>query len=221
MVIYNLAQGRKRTVLFSSVYYLLTILPVLFLEGHAFHLHNYVPAVGIGLLVAPVVDDLLKTARGWRHSAAPAAAGGLIVLLGVMCFTKVRANETHFLRPDLLLPQDFVLRRAVISRNAFEDLAAKVPFGNPPRRFFMVFESEGSWYEENVVAALGRGSALRLFYSDPDLDVRFHDRGDTLSAFDPRDSMILFFDHMGRFFTPDEMDDRGGSTVTPVEPRPR
>lgn len=221
MVVYNLAKGRKRTVLLASAYYLLTILPVLFLEGHAFHLHNYVPAVGIALLIAPIVEDFLETARKWRSTAAPAAAGGIIVLLAIVCFTKVRANETNFLRPDLPLPQDFVLRRAVISKNAFDDLAAKTRADRPPRRFFMVFTSEGSWYRENVVAALGRGSALKLFYSQPDLDVRFHDRGDTVSGFDPRESGILFFDHMGRLFTPEEMEAKGSSPVQSLDPEQR
>jgi hypothetical protein len=221
MVVYNLARGRKKIVLLSSAYYLLTIFPVLFLEGHAFHLHNYVPAVGIAILAAPIVEDLLKTVREWKRRAAPATAAGIVVLLSIVCFTKVRANETNFMRPDLPLPRDFVLRRAVISKTVFDDLAVKVPAGRPQRRVFMVYESQGSWYRDNVVAALGRGSALKLFYSEPKLDVRFYERGDTLSGFDPRDSRILFFDYMGRIFTPDEVDAEGNSAVRPLDPGPR
>lgn len=221
MVIYNLAKGRKRIVLFSSAYYLLTILPVLFLQGHAFHLHNYVPAVGIALLAAPVVEDFLKTVREWKQTAAPAAAGALIVLVAMTCFTKVRANETNFIRPDLPLPSDFVLRRAVIAKNAFDGLRAKTRFDRPPRKLFMVYKQGSGWYKNNVTAALGRGSALRLFYSQPDLDVIFHDRGDTLSGYDPQDSEAFFFDHMGRIFTPEEIYREEGSAVRTVEPESR
>jgi hypothetical protein len=221
VVVYNLAKGRGRIVLFSSAYYLFTILPVLFLKNHVFHLHNYVPAVGIAVLLAPVVEDLFSTVRQWRARAASATAWGLIAMLAIMCFTKARANETNFLRPDLPLPKDFVLRRAIIAENVLEDLRSKTRFDRPPRRLFMVYKSETGWYKENVIAALGGESALRLFYSDPDLIVTFADRGDTLSNYEPQTARIFFFDYMGHLFTPEEIGGEPGSGVRTVEPETR
>ena len=68
----------------------------------------------------------------------------------------------------------------------------------------MVYTGESDWYGENVVAALGRESALKLFYSDPGLIVTFADRGDALPEYEPQNSRIFFFDYMGNLSTPDE-----------------
>ena len=219
LVVYNLAKGRKRIVLFSSAYYLLTILPVLFLDGHMFHLHNYVPAVGIVLLAAPVVEDFFEIVRHWNARFVPGIAVLLVGLVALTCLTKVRVNETNYLRPDIRLPKDFVLRRAVVARTAYEDLTAKTRGQDPPDKFFMVYNARKDWYMDNVVTALGRGSALKLFFSDPDLDVTFHEKGDTLYGYDPGNSRIFFFDHMGRCMTPEEMNTEDGSPVQLLGPQ--
>lgn len=204
-VLYNLAKGRTRLVGFASAYYLLTILPVLFLKNHAFHLHNYVPAVGLAVLFAPVAEDFFRVLRHWRAQAASAAAFGLMALVAVMCFTKVRANETNYLRPDLPLPRDFVLRRAIIAQNVFDDLRSKTRFDRPPRRLILIYTQESGWYKENVIAALGRENGFKLFFSDPDLSVTFADRGDAPPPGDPQSARVFYFDYMGNLFSPEEM----------------
>jgi len=218
LVVYSLAKGRKKVVLFSSAYYFLTILPVLFLDGHTFYLHNYIPVVGIVLLAGPAVEDFFEIVRHWNARIVPVTAVLVVALLAVTCWTKVRANETNYLRPDIRLPKDFVLRRAVVARTAYEDLTAKTRGQNPPEKFFMVYNGRRDWYMDNVVAALGRGSALRLFFSDPDLDVTFHEKGDTLNGYDPGSSRIFFFDHAGRFMTPEETGADAGSPVQLLGP---
>jgi len=217
LLIYSLAKGRKRVVIFSTAYYVLTILPLLFLEGHAFYLHNYIPSVGVLCLMAPVVEDLFKVVRDWNRRFVPATAVILIGLAAIICYTKVRANETNYLRPDLPLPNDFVLRRAVIAKHTFDDVTVKGQTQSPPKNLFMVYTSEDGWYKYNVVAALGQGSALKLFYSEPDLNVTFHEKGDTLYGYNVSDSRIFFFDYMGRCFTPEEMDTEEGAAIKPIE----
>ena len=217
LLVYSFAKGRKRIVLLSMAYYLLTILPVLFLEGHAFYLHNYVPSVGILLLIAPVIEDLVKVVRDWNQRFVPVTAVIVIGLAAIICFTKVRANETNYLRPDLPLPNDFVLRRAVIAKRALDDLAVKGLTQSPPKNLFMVYTTENGWYKYNVEAALGQGSALKLFCSEPDMNVTFHEKGDTLYGYNPADSRIFFFDYMGRCFTPEEMDSEEGSAIESVK----
>jgi hypothetical protein len=198
---------------------LTTILPVLFLDGHTFYLHNYVPAVGILLLAAPVFEDFFKTVREWTRGAAALAAAGLVVLAVIVCYTKVRANETNFIRPDLPLPKHFVLRRALVARNVYDDLLTKTRAGNPPKNLFMVYTGKADWYKENVMAALGRSSALKLFYSDPGLKVVYLDRGDTPSGFDPDNSAIFFFDYTGHCMTPEEAGGTGVGSARPVQPQ--
>ncbi len=217
LLVYSLARGRKRLVVFSMAYYLLTILPVLFLEGHAFYLHNYLPSVGILVLIAPVIEDLFKTVRDWKRQLVPATAVMVIGLAAITCFTKVRTNEKNYLRRDLPLPNDFVLRRAVIAKNTFDDITLKGRTQSPPKNLFMVYASEDGWYKNNVLAALGQGSALKLFYSEPDMNIAFYDKGDTLFGYNPAESRIFFFDHMGRCFTPEEMHSEEGSAVETVK----
>jgi len=197
----------------SMAYYLLTILPVLFLERHTFYLHNYLPSVGILILVAPVIEDLFKVVREWNRRFVSATAVLVIGLAAVICFTKVRANEKNYLRSDLPLPNDFVLRRALIAKRAFDDISSKGRTESPPKNLVMVYASEDGWYKTNVLAALGQGSALKLFYSDPDLNVMFYDKGDTLFGYNPADSRIFFYDYMGRCFTPEELATEKGSAI--------
>jgi hypothetical protein len=204
LVVYNIAKGRKRIVIFGSAYYLLTILPVLFLEGHTFYLHNYVPVVGIVLLAAPVIEDFFEVLRRGNARLVPGAAVLIVVLVAAICFTKVRANETSYVRPDLPIPKNFVLRRAVIARNVRDDLVARTP-GRPPKKVILIYGGPKDWYMDNVVAALGRGSALRLFFSDPDLDVSFLDSGDARGDYEPATTALFHFDYLGRLRTGEEM----------------
>ena len=134
--------------------------------------------VGIVLLAAPVIEDFFEVLRRGNARLVPGAAVLVVGLVAAICFTKVRANETSYVRPDLPIPKNFVLRRAVISRNVRDDLVARTP-GRPPKRVILIYGGPKDWYMDNVVAALGRGSALRLFFSDPDLVVSFLDSGDT------------------------------------------
>jgi hypothetical protein len=60
---------------------------------------------------------------------------------------------------------------------------------------------------------------VKLFFSDPDLDVTFHEKGDTLYGYDPGNSRIFFFDHMGRCMTPEEMNTEDGSPVQLLGPQ--
>jgi hypothetical protein len=218
LVVYNLAKGRRRTVIFACAYYATTILPVLFLQGHTFYLHDYVPAVGIVLLVAPVLEDFFKAVQDWKREFAPLAAAGLVILAMVVCYTKVRTNETSYIRPDLPLPKNFVLRRELVARNSYNDLMMKTRASNPPKNLFLVYTGKADWYKDNVMAALGRSSALKLFYSEPRLNVAFLDKGEQPRGFDPRNSAILYFDYTGHCMTPDEAGEPGVGPAEPAQP---
>jgi hypothetical protein len=218
LVVYGLARGRQRIVVLSLSYYFLTLLPVLFLEQHAFYLHNYIPSFGMFLLIAPVVQDLFVLVTEWRPKFARVFAVVLVTLVAVMCFTKIRTNETNYLREDILLPKNFVLRRAVIAKNAYDDITTKTDTRRHPRQFFMIYNDRSGWYKDNVTAALGKASAPRLFYSSPNMAVFFHDRGDTLQTYNPANSVMLFFDHTGHCFTADEIGGASGDAMQIVDP---
>ena len=170
------------------------------------------------LLLAPVAQDLFELVTAWRPKFAQVFAVVFVALVAVMCFTKIRANETNFLREDILLPKNFVLRRAVIAKNAYDDITRKTDTRRRPQQFFMIYNDRSGWYKDNVTAALGKASAPRLFYSSPNMAVFFHDRGDTLRTYDPSNSVMLFFDHTGRCFTADEIGGAGGGATQIVDP---
>jgi hypothetical protein len=218
LIVYNLAKGRHALVVFCFAYYLLTIAPVLFLGQHTFYLHNYIPAFGMILLLAPVVEDLDGLLEQQSSRQSRIIAGVLVGFVAVMCISKIRANESNNLRKDILLPKNFVLRRAIIAKNAYDDIKRKTNTTSGKDRLFMIYRERSSWYKDNVVAALGKGSALKLFYSSPDLDVFFKDQGDTLQDYRPAGSQILFFDHMGHCYTSDEMRGTHGDALRIIEP---
>jgi hypothetical protein len=216
LIVYGLARGRGRMVVFSLAYYVLTLLPVLFLQDHRFYYHNYVPFLGMLLLLSPLLDDLNRLLIERRTRVAGLCLVGFVGLVAFMSFTKVRANERNVIT-TAPLARDFVLRRAVVAKNVYDDIKQKrvrVPKGG---KLYMVFKEEGSWFSTNAIAALGDGSALRLFYSDPKLEVFFSDRGDTLQYYHPADSQILFYDHLGHCFTIEEIEEREGSGLRRIE----
>jgi hypothetical protein len=92
----------------------------------------------------------------------------------------------------------------VIARNVRDDRVARTP-GRPPKKVILIYGGPKDWYMDNVVAALGRGSALRLFFSDPDLDVSFLDSGDARGDYEPATTALFHFDYLGRLRTGEEM----------------
>jgi hypothetical protein len=208
-VLFNLTRGRTNGVIVALSYYLLTILPVLFLENHTYFTHTYIPAFGMLIMLGWTIEDFTNMIFRWKPKFAVYIMGAFIVLIPAMSFMQVQANINDKLREDYPLPRDYVLRRAIIAKNVYEDI--KVRKMALPRfgKFFMVFLSKQSWYSNNVQAALGEGSAIKLFFGNPDLQVFFHLRGDTLNAYTPKDSQILFYDHMGHVYTESEVPSKG------------
>jgi hypothetical protein len=217
VVVYNLAKGRHKLVVFSMIYYFLTILPVLFLDKHTFYLHNYIPAVGIIVLLAPVIGDFLGMLRAWKPRLASFAGPTLVTLLAVICFTKVRANETNYISPSVELQRHFVTRRAIVAQNMFDDISRKTRASRSTKRIYLVYQGGGSWYQRNVIAAIGRENGPRLLYSNPKLDVFFYTSGDTLRDYSAGDSEMLFFDMYGHCLTRGEFEAKSGRSARVIE----
>ena len=74
------------------------------------------------------------------------------------------------------------------------------------------------WYSKNVAGALGSGDAFRLFYEDPGLNVVFMNRGETITGYNPDESLILIFDDMGNLYTLEEAQQQTGRpAVTQID----
>jgi hypothetical protein len=121
--------------------------------------------------------------------------------MSVVSYTMVRHNEREQMHGSWGFKKSFVLRRAEIAEAAYRSISSAKAGAPAPDAVIMVYGrpgGKGSFNMRNVIAALGDGSAIRLFYDMPDLDVRF------TSIDDPVSSEITDRTHLYNF------DDGGG-----------
>lgn len=217
LIVYDLARGRKDVVFIGIAWYGLAILPLLILQRHTFYIHNYIPALGMFYLLVPPLTDLRGLLERWSPVFARALPLGLVVVISIISFTKVRANDTTYVRPSVPLVKNFVTRRSAVARAMFNDLTSK---SKVPRdgNLFMVYQQKDGWYNRNVQGAVGREKGVRLFFDAPRLNVSFHLRGDTLDVFDAGRSEIFFYDYTGHCLTPEEFEKEEGVSTELVSP---
>ncbi len=204
LVIYNVARGRGKQTLFALAFYLLTILPLLFLTLHTYYTHLYIPSFGVLYLLAFVVEDFLKALAEWKKSAFNYSPLLFLLILSIICYTKVRENELSSPYSKLLLPDNFVLRRAIMAKNLLVDIEQKDTEKLQHKEIFMIsLSGKETWFSKNVIAAIGGDHALKLLYRDPDLKVHLLDVN-TVPKERPRDSLLFFYDDIGHCFTAEE-----------------
>jgi hypothetical protein len=217
VVIFNLARGRSMVVLIALGYYFITILPVLPLQNHTFFTHTYIPAFGMFLLLGYAIDEFFTLLGAWDKKRAPYYIGIFFLLIPVMSFIQIQKSINTPMREDYALPRNYVLRRAMIAKTACDDIMVRkinLPAGG---KFYMVFMGEQSWYSSNVIASLGHGDAIKLFYNDPELRVFANVKGDTLDGYTAENSQILFYNYLGNFFTNNEIADQQGSAIGEIK----
>lgn len=168
-----LAFRRSRPAWLGFVWFVGLVAPVVMLERQ-FHLY-YVCCALPGLIAS--VAFLVAGHPSVRPGGLPRAAGWVLAALVVAQGAAIEARSGARLKLAPL-PSDFVLRRAVIARNAIGDLAAAgsslgprvVMLGQQPvdvavggtTRTEATDYTRDPWWDENVRGALGGGDALRL-----------------------------------------------------------
>lgn len=214
LVFYNIARGRGKQTLLAIAIFTLTMLPALFLENHVFYLHLYIPSLGILYLLALAFDDFFELLARWNAKVAAHTILGVFLIVSVMSYTAVRTNETSYVRSDFEFPNNFVFRKAVIAKNALEAAEKKTNWTPINGNLYLISISDiDGWYSKNVVAALGRGDAFRLFYDDPGLKVVFLNKGETIQGYDSERSLILIFDDKGHLYTTDDAEKELGRPI--------
>ncbi|MEE9271544.1 MAG: hypothetical protein V3V49_14940 [Candidatus Krumholzibacteria bacterium] len=204
IIIYNIARGRRNVVILGLSFYIMALLPVLFLQGHKAFTHNYVPAFGMLYLVAPVIEDLYSVVSRAGPRFVRVSVATIVVMLAIISYTKVRINETNTIGLDRKLPRNVVFRRASIARNAYDDLMRNKADIYKDGNLVMVYPGDTSWYVQNVIAAVSDGDAFKLFFSAPKLKVQFHADKESLPEYPVR-SAVFFFDYRGHCYTIEEM----------------
>jgi hypothetical protein len=202
LLIYHLFKRRQGAVLFGLSYFLLTILPTLFLQNHTFYLHTYIAMVGILYLVALAVDDVLSLSVFRSHTSRYAVLFVVFVAVSAMSFVMVRKNESNRIIDIEDYPRSFVLRRATTAKNIYDSIIERKPLDISVKKVYMVYgrrqdADQAIWNKGNVQAAMGNGSLIRLIYGNPDLPVIFRDYGDEIEGSDLNISDIYFYDDVG------------------------
>jgi len=212
LVIYNVVRLRVRAVVFSLVFMLATLLPALFLLGHLFYYHTYIPAFGAIYLIGLAIEDMFalmgraQPRTRWQLVVATA----VIVAIAVVSSWKVRVIESRTIDHRTRPMGSFVLRRAIIAKAAHRDLTAKAGDMTGVRRVDMVFGWPGrertGGRPRDLYWAFSNGYAVRVFFDEYDLeDVQLQSVWAPEEYQEGPDRRVFFYDPAGNCYTYDEM----------------
>lgn len=199
LTVYHLARRRWQPVTFAYAYFLATIAPALFLVKHTYYLHTYVPAVGLLLLVAPAVDDVMTAPRLKSVDAQRSVLTVFLLVMIALSYHMVRRNERAVLSGAANYRSSFVIRRAIAAENVWKTVA---PLRSPGARGVMMVYGRvrdmkrAAWQNRNVIEATGKGAALRLLYGSVDLEVDFLPL-EELSGRDAEGTDVFLYDDFG------------------------
>jgi len=221
LVVYHLVRRRFAWVVFALAFFVLGVLPAIVLSLHTFYLHTYVPAFGLLLLIALLVDDVF--ALPWMRAPVVGMLGMAAILGGcfALSLAAARANERSVIREVPRLKSSFVLRRELIAKQALGDLKAKSDGRPEVKQVYMVYGRQENvenavWNVRNFQEAIGKGAAIKLLYGKPKLDVRFKVVGDTIQAFNHQLSDLFVYGDFGNIFTREEASAVIGTDTTSV-----
>jgi hypothetical protein len=209
LVVYNLARLRFAETLLAGSLVLSMLAPLLLLDQHTFFLHTYLPSIGTLLLIGFVVDDFFDLPGIRRDVVQIPVLTAMLIVIFSLSFMKIRQNLSAKLPRSENLTRSFVLRRAKVARQVYVDLMAKTSDPRNVDEIFMVYgrkegHDDAKWNYRNVVEALAKGDAIKLYMSNPDLDVHFKVFGDTLAAKDVERARMFFFGDFGNSYTASE-----------------
>ena len=206
LLAYLLIFGRWRETVFGLIVFVLAVFPMLFLSRHTFYLHTYIPSFGVLYLIAVVVDESRKARWFCKRTVQVAFLAVLLAAVSSLSFIMVRKNVEFRMFDDIEdMPRSFVLRRALIAKNAYDSLVAHEPFDEGVGQVYMVYAREdgkvdAKWNNDNVKAATGWGSLPPLVYGNPRLQTVFKLTGDAVGADVLADSDVYFYDDFGNCF---------------------
>ena len=119
------AWRRTRWIALGAAWWLLTLLPVLPLRGHAYLHYLYTPSAGLAIALAGTLAWMVESAGAGLRAGAIAAWAMACAILVTFAVTTDRALTTRAesRMPGLALPADPYFRKCAAARNAIADLA--------------------------------------------------------------------------------------------------
>jgi hypothetical protein len=211
LIVYNRQKGRWREVVFGVVFILAMILPTLFLVRHYYYYHTYAASFGAIYLLALTFEDGFEALRRFTLGTPQrrlAVAAALVVVIAGLSSWKVRAAEKR-LETEEYPNYSFVLRRANMAQRAYDGLMAKAGNMEGIREVLLLYGDPAEITDDGFVPfmwALAHGSAVNLFFDDPDLEVSMEPRADTHpDSFETPERRLFYYDQAGNIYTASEV----------------
>jgi len=212
LIVYQRQRGRWREVVFGVIFLLTMILPTLFLVRHYYYYHTYAASFGAIYLLALTLEDAfewLKRRFGMGTlQLRLAIASALIVVIAGLSFWKVRANE-RLLDTQEYPNYSFVLKRATLAKQAYEDLMAKAGNMEGVREVQLLYGDPTEITDQGFVPfmwALAHGDAVNMFFDKPDLEVSMEPRfGTDPVSFETPERRLFYYDQSGNIYTATEV----------------
>jgi hypothetical protein len=198
LIAWLVLRRKVRELAFGCMTFLILLAPVLFTHGHIEMFHLYIPLVGAWYVMASAVEAVREmTVVAWRRRLDVAVAG-LVMVAVAGSFAATARNVRAQIRPDIAIPRNFVLRRAVLAERVCHDVTERWPGA---ARLVLIYAGDpraANWV--NIQSALGEGSALRLVLQRPGLDVRFVLPAEAGSYHEGDDAVMVVTD-LGQTYT--------------------
>ena len=201
LIAYHLARRRWQDVVVGLGTFVFMIAPTLFLTKHSFYLHTYLPSFGIVYLFARMADDVFSLPRLAAGEATRGALATILVVLAGAGLLSTRQNEHIKFRDNESRRRSFVMRRALTAENFSKSLETR-SHRSHAETVYLVYGrmrdvERSAWNNTNVAEAIGRGSAVRLIYNRPDLDVQFRTVSDLPLGAAVENTDLFLYDDMG------------------------
>ncbi len=176
ILVYHLAMRRPRQAALGVIYFVLMCLPLVQLTNHNYYYHTYLLAFGPVYLIALAFDDLYTRIHRWRPLTCRATLAALLIAGGATSYRVVRTNERMMMYESTPFERNFAIRRAKTAEKIRDAVTAQMRPGVTRVIMSHIVEKtvkDSVWRQRNMVAALGGGAALKLFYNDPKLEILF------------------------------------------------
>ncbi len=205
LVVYHLNRRRFGAVVFAIGFLLVTLFPTLFLRGHQFYYHTYVPSLGVMYLFALALNDFFGMAMMSGRRARVVVTSLVVVGVFVGSFSMVRANFKRATDPATWEDASFVIRRATIGKRIHDDLLAKAGDTRATRTVHMIYfvreKGQAGGGERDLFWALGNGAAVALTLGDPSIEVVLDIDPKRLYEEETATSRVFLYDRVGHVYT--------------------
>jgi len=212
LIAYHLQARRWREVVFAMSFILTMILPVLFMERHYYYYHTYAASLGAIYLIALALQDgfrVLTRLRIDNTQRRLTIAVALMILIGALSFSRIRANERRLVTETHPNRVSFVLHRATMAKRAYDDLLLKAGDMQDVRKVHFHLGKPGLVTTKGFtpfIWAMAQGLAVNLFFDNYGFKVTMNATRDIRpDTYETDGRRLFFYDTLGNIYTSEEL----------------